>query len=1661
MNRNAYLPHIHIRNRIRTLAAILAAGALCFLATTGIALAQGDPIVVTLTVLPPYSPDLTLWESNPDKVLIQLRNRTSQSYDVRLSGFAENLDGSVRIVTKDEFARNRITVGPNATVNLNLRSLQLFTADAVQFFGTDRTNVARTKRLPEGSYRMCVRALEYTSLVPLSAAEPSGCATFVIRFVEEPRPLLPACGTTVRALSPQLVNFQWSVPAGAPGNTRYEFEMAEVPAGRDPNDAILSKTSPLFFSRTLSAPILSYGPSEPPLRLGQRYAWRVRAVDPVGGVVFRNDGYSEVCSFVFGTAVPRIGDGGFVPDRRDIIPPDTGWLGGTLIGGAEVKTIKNLTLTDLVVPGCIALTPRLDRNVVSGPPFFQVEVRPRINTDAITGGKIEIWETEARLTNTRSFNEKKQRPAFEASFTGSGPAELRHTALGDLSLLDLMFINRKGSRSQFVPEKGKSYLWRVTLQFAGTSIRADGVSCRIGQAVSPFGKLPDKIGAPTLPDTLVAAGFEIVVEQWDGTSKSDDASRPSGIGRIRFDCDAGPIIYTPIPWGPGDLTLSPKEFEVVEFIGDSLAELSLMEARYIEPSSSVGDELTLFLPDRSASVGGDETITIGGARTETIGAATLRNDLLIDRNLVVDLFRDRAPEGIRVAFRDVKWDGPVKPKVTLTDGIAVYPSPSPVPIPPARLDLENGFQLDIDSMTIVPAEARVEGDILLPPSIISTDTCTYARLHLPETRITPYCEFYREVNDSAFGQWAIGETGLEIFGSGYVLDFSSTQSAGGLVPAVGNAWKGVVLREGETPDAVTGVISNRGYTKAKYRFTNAKVTGDGLAGRFEMNELFNFTALDPYGYRMYLPNGYLQLASSAIDTGEFRNGEIWLPQQAVTTTGGGAIVTRYVSLYVQKDMDLYGAVRYSGGFSWGEMVKHTGNVWYYSLSSNDDSGAFWLGSRYLNPYFPTDDTLYKTPQLWSMVTQLEGQRMQGATFPTLANRDFTIYTKDIPDPNGKVLFPKETVGGVWMNANAKGVHTEVLLRPLPDKPGEVLVGPTWAPYYQADSVPFKLHFGGPAGSGAPLTATHAVNPDDRRWKIMRIQFVESAVWNSELSGIAMLEGPIGMPVEFSRMTFTSTANNAGGQVNFTGDDTLDYWGVEMVEKDTSKSAGIMAVKQGVIYLTASGIAERRHFDQPFWLVWGEMEASGNFGRLFFDYNNVGQRFDDFGYTTEFVALSPYDPGNPSDSGYIQTYGSLSIPFFGAKMMSISDYKSIAPDTPYSGRFVRVLAGPHLGAGSSDLHWERDWAGGLTDLAFDMSYDTVLQNGFWGPGDVGMFAIDDGAMNAFLRMSSESSCFRVIESVQHGFDIGPVASMGLMAEIWGCGCIEDGTLRQIAVGGQLSHSETSTILQARSAGAVSLIFSYNPDRITFYANGQMFINLAGSDVDVFGLTHFTFDRAHGYAEGYFKGTVSLGAVVGVPVALGANSGISGFGEFDWHAGIDYQSIQGRVGVAMYGMVGGLGVTVGGGMSLETGIFMGINAPKDRAWVMDGINGRFGLNKGGLPDRLTGFYAYLGLSMGIDLFIVSGGYQIYVGVGAFAPSISDVPTGGIIGNFGIYIWGKILGGLVSAAAWGNLQMIGAIPPAFEGSLGLEACVLWLFCGSISVHAGFNKDDGFYLY
>jgi hypothetical protein len=299
---------------------------------------------------------------------------------------------------------------------------------------------------------------------------------------------------------------------------------------------------------------------------------------------------------------------------------------------------------------------------------------------------------------------------------------------------------------------------------------------------------------------------------------------------------------------------------------------------------------------------------------------------------------------------------------------------------------------------------------------------------------------------------------------------------------------------------------------------------------------------------------------------------------------------------------------------------------------------------------------------------------------------------------------------------------------------------------------------------------------------------------------------------------------------------------------------------------------------------------------------------------------------------------------------------------------------------------------------------------------------------------------------HDINLAVVANFSAMEKIWGCGCILGENLERVVVGGELSTGGgVGASLIARVGAMVAMKLSITPTQTKLSVQGDMYAVLASSiNAEVSGMAELTEDIAAGYVEGYLKGDVSLTTFL---------TGVTAEGELQWHFGIDYQAIQGRVSVGIYGPLQ---------LGMESGVFLGNNTPKDKIWVTDGINSRFSFNKGGLPARLTGLYAYISISQSVNLYIVSGGYEVYVGVGAFLGTSPPVGSGfGVMGNVGVRIWGEILGGLVSASAWGDLQFIAGIPPAFEGSIGLEACVLWVFCGSVDVHCGYNHTQGFYLY
>ena len=139
------------------------------------------------------------------------------------------------------------------------------------------------------------------------------CAFYFLSKSEPPLINYPACGTKLPAKPVQQVVFSWlprnTASANSAASTEYAFSLYEVrPAGRNVNDVVLA-SRPIYQVSTDYTQLV-YGVNEPALQEGMQYVWRVQAKDKDGKDSFRNNGYSEVCSFTYGGVDPAFVVGG-------------------------------------------------------------------------------------------------------------------------------------------------------------------------------------------------------------------------------------------------------------------------------------------------------------------------------------------------------------------------------------------------------------------------------------------------------------------------------------------------------------------------------------------------------------------------------------------------------------------------------------------------------------------------------------------------------------------------------------------------------------------------------------------------------------------------------------------------------------------------------------------------------------------------------------------------------------------------------------------------------------------------------------------------------------------------------------------------------------------------------------------------------------------------------------------------------------------------------------------------------------------------------------------------------------------------------------------------------------------------------------------------------
>ena len=269
-----------------------------FLLTTWQLIAQTYPVQVVPVLTPPYSSKIADY-ANPmaNKVQLQLittdlsvQNRPVQLYvEIKGNGLSAASAPILSGVSPLRISGGEILRLTNAELAsyFQLRNLQGITSQQY------------ASALPDGMYSFCFRVKDVLSGRWLSQ---SHCAIAYLMLNDPPILNIPSDNEQVAVTDFQNIIFSWTPRQINATNVTYSFELREI---LDPtlNPRFAFEVSRRILKEDdLRMTTFVYDVSKPNLIPGRRYAWRVRAIS-TGGLaensVFKNDGYSEVHTFVY------------------------------------------------------------------------------------------------------------------------------------------------------------------------------------------------------------------------------------------------------------------------------------------------------------------------------------------------------------------------------------------------------------------------------------------------------------------------------------------------------------------------------------------------------------------------------------------------------------------------------------------------------------------------------------------------------------------------------------------------------------------------------------------------------------------------------------------------------------------------------------------------------------------------------------------------------------------------------------------------------------------------------------------------------------------------------------------------------------------------------------------------------------------------------------------------------------------------------------------------------------------------------------------------------------------------------------------------------------------------------------------------------------------
>jgi len=272
---------------------------------------QTYPITITTILSPSFSGYLLDYAdpaSEKLKVLIQFNDFTVPQYKVKLK--FEIKGNGFSMVTKS-VNNVAITLTPGSPTILSGDALfPYLKSDNLDFTGINQNLYEQGKVLPEGNITICVTAYD-AQFQPGKQVSNEACAMVWFALNDPPLLNMPLCNSVITQQTPQNVLFQWTSmnlgSSSSSNTTEYLFQLWEMRDTMASPNVIAQSTVPIY-EQTTQQTFVNFGPGESPLNPYARYVWRVQAKDQNGRALFKNQGYSQVCTFKNGDMAEEIGN---------------------------------------------------------------------------------------------------------------------------------------------------------------------------------------------------------------------------------------------------------------------------------------------------------------------------------------------------------------------------------------------------------------------------------------------------------------------------------------------------------------------------------------------------------------------------------------------------------------------------------------------------------------------------------------------------------------------------------------------------------------------------------------------------------------------------------------------------------------------------------------------------------------------------------------------------------------------------------------------------------------------------------------------------------------------------------------------------------------------------------------------------------------------------------------------------------------------------------------------------------------------------------------------------------------------------------------------------------------------------------------------------------